>query len=218
MERVIADIRAERERQDEKWGVQNHDPFTWLAILGEEKGEADQAALEHRFSGKPSSDYRKELVETAAVAVAAVECYDRHAPSGHVYLAGPIRSCAPGEVHDWREEATLLLVNQVSNPAKARDFSQKECTDCMNEIVNPDKNDIDGCSIVLANCWQISVGTSMEILYAWERGKLVVSVVPDTGLISAWTIAHSHAMFHSLEDACAYINGLSEQQPTKETQ
>jgi hypothetical protein len=36
---VFAAIRAERERQNATWGEQNHDAYTWLAILGEEFGE-----------------------------------------------------------------------------------------------------------------------------------------------------------------------------------
>ena len=49
----IAMGRVERERaqQELKWGMQHHAPFTWLAILGEEVGEACQAALEaHTFT------------------------------------------------------------------------------------------------------------------------------------------------------------------------
>ncbi len=38
-EEVFAAIKAERERQNTKWGEQNHDPYTWLATLSEEVGE-----------------------------------------------------------------------------------------------------------------------------------------------------------------------------------
>lgn len=75
---VLADVSAERARQDAKWGEQNHDPYIWLAVLGEEVGEANQAALQATFGGKTWADYRAELVHVAAVAVAALECLDRH--------------------------------------------------------------------------------------------------------------------------------------------
>ena len=39
MEHVIRDIRAERARQEEKWGEQNHDFPTWNVILMEEVGK-----------------------------------------------------------------------------------------------------------------------------------------------------------------------------------
>lgn len=73
-------IEAERERQDAKWGEQNHDPQVWMAILGEEFGELCQAANDLRWpkGGVPQADpFRHALVEavqTAAVAQAIVEC------------------------------------------------------------------------------------------------------------------------------------------------
>jgi hypothetical protein len=69
---ALYDVYMERQRQDNKWGLQEHMPDTWISILGEEYGEACAANNE-----KDGEQYRKELVETAAVAVAAVEAYDR---------------------------------------------------------------------------------------------------------------------------------------------
>jgi NTP pyrophosphatase (non-canonical NTP hydrolase) len=81
---VMNDVLRERARQDLKWGQQDHDPFCYLAVLGEEVGEANQAALELRFQAQgPASTeiyrdhYREELVQVAAVAIAMVECIDR---------------------------------------------------------------------------------------------------------------------------------------------
>lgn len=69
---VIDEIIKERNKQDEKWGKQNHHPYKWLAILGEEVGESNKAVLENSLLG-----YRDEMVQIAAVAIAAVECLDR---------------------------------------------------------------------------------------------------------------------------------------------
>lgn len=81
MRQILEEIRTERERQDKKWGEQNHHPMEWLAILGEEVGEANKAALEAHFSGYERtgnlSDYREELIQVAAVAIAMVESLDR---------------------------------------------------------------------------------------------------------------------------------------------
>lgn len=78
---ALQEVLAERLRQDAKWGEQNHKPEWWLAILGEEYGEACQAALEAHFKGYARhgklDDYRTELVQVAAVAVAAIESLDR---------------------------------------------------------------------------------------------------------------------------------------------
>lgn len=80
----LQDIMEERARQDEKWGEQNHDPYKWMVILAEEYGEACREALEAETAANLSlvdihlMAYRKELIETAAVALAALESLDRN--------------------------------------------------------------------------------------------------------------------------------------------
>lgn len=76
-------IRLERTRQDMKFGPQNHDPFKWLAIIGEEVGEVNNAVLEcyHFDTGQwdlsKLAHYREELIQVAAVAKAMIEAVDR---------------------------------------------------------------------------------------------------------------------------------------------
>jgi len=78
-DRVSIDVQIERDRQDDKWGEQNHDPLTWGAILTEEVGELAQAVLQTRFGGALGGtvNIRREAVQVAAVAQAIVECIDR---------------------------------------------------------------------------------------------------------------------------------------------
>ncbi|WP_353159321.1 MazG-like family protein [Myroides odoratus] len=78
MENIFNEIKQERERQDKKWGVQNHHPFVWLGILGEEVGEVNKAVLDHNFDGKTLENYREELIQVAAVAVSMIQCLDRN--------------------------------------------------------------------------------------------------------------------------------------------
>lgn len=66
-------IITERVRQEKKWGPQNHDPLKWNAILGEEFGEVSKAILEGDVK-----NYREELIQVAAVAIAALESLDRN--------------------------------------------------------------------------------------------------------------------------------------------
>ena len=74
----VVDIMTERCVQNATWGEQNHTPIEWLAILTEEVGEVAKDTLSIRFGKKPNlAGYRKELVQVAAVALAAIECYDR---------------------------------------------------------------------------------------------------------------------------------------------
>ena len=78
---ALNNVIYERKSQDAKWGEQNHKPSTWLMILGEEVGEANKAVLESMINGKFQDDlvmkYRDEMVQVAAVALAAVEAFDR---------------------------------------------------------------------------------------------------------------------------------------------
>lgn len=73
-ERTLAEVAAERGRQDELWGEQNYDPYMWLAILVEEVGEVGEALNDKAATVE---EYREELIQVAAVAVAAVESLDR---------------------------------------------------------------------------------------------------------------------------------------------
>lgn len=71
-------INVERDRQDKKWGVQNHDGPTWLAILSEEVGELSRCILHAKFGGSEADKVLEEAVQVAAVAKAIVECLLRN--------------------------------------------------------------------------------------------------------------------------------------------
>ena len=89
---VLTEVLVERARQKGKWGEQDHRPEIWLTILGEEVGEANRAALEAwavLSAGDTRGKWlvwmrrlREELVQVAAVAVAAVESLDRNELGG----------------------------------------------------------------------------------------------------------------------------------------
>lgn len=93
---VYEDVIRERARQDEKWGKQNHIQMIWLGILMEEVGEAAKEINEFHFRPGPlyahndprnhtedtrdkqRSRIREELVQVAAVAIAAVQSLERN--------------------------------------------------------------------------------------------------------------------------------------------
>lgn len=73
-------VDQERNRQEKKWGQQNHAPQYWVGILGEEYGEYCQAVNETVFDNGATERKKggmdnmiKELTHVAAVAVAAIE-------------------------------------------------------------------------------------------------------------------------------------------------
>lgn len=73
---VIEEVGAERRRQDAKWGGpandDAHSPQEWADILYRLIEEAEDASRDDN-----DRDYRRVMVEIAAVAVAAVERHDR---------------------------------------------------------------------------------------------------------------------------------------------
>ncbi|KKN21862.1 hypothetical protein LCGC14_0920910 [marine sediment metagenome] len=74
---ILQALQDERERQDVKWGANRYlAQETWLTILMEEVGETAKAALEDDPSG-----YAEELVQVAAVAIAALESHRAGPPS-----------------------------------------------------------------------------------------------------------------------------------------
>ena len=70
---IINLILSERNKQDVKWGEQNHNIYKWLAILGEEVGEVNKAALENKYD-----EVIDELIQIGAVTVAMIESLERN--------------------------------------------------------------------------------------------------------------------------------------------
>jgi nucleoside 2-deoxyribosyltransferase len=120
-----------------------------------------------------------------------------------VYLAGPIAGMSDEQAGQWRDDTASVLGPggiETIDPFKLRDFRGTfGIADLV--VVEPDKADIDSCEAVLANCHIISVGTSMEILYAWERGKFIVVVVPDPHRTSPWIRYHAHFVTDQIAEA-----------------
>lgn len=76
---VLQDVVRERSRQDELFGERNDwAPERWLTILMEEIGEVSTAILENQWK-----DYDTELIQVAAVAVAALENFRRSKGDSH---------------------------------------------------------------------------------------------------------------------------------------
>ena len=123
-----------------------------------------------------------------------------------VYLAGPIFQCEDHECIHWREQAKQLLNGHQAVDPMDRDY--RGVTDENHRrIVEEDKALIDSCDILLVNHLKTSVGTSMEIFYAWENKKDVI-VISQNGQNSPWLLYHSDKIFDSLDAAASYIKSL----------
>jgi hypothetical protein len=75
--RICAELAGERERQNDKWGGPDHDlqhgPRDWGAFITEHLGKA--------LSANQPQNYRRRMLQVAALAVAAIETLDRQADS-----------------------------------------------------------------------------------------------------------------------------------------
>ena len=75
---VYDDIRAERTRQDAKWGGPSHDDdhdrWDWIGFVRKHATRAFAAVKRGELD-----DYRQHMVRVAALVVAAIESHDRRA-------------------------------------------------------------------------------------------------------------------------------------------
>jgi len=73
-------IKAERAKQDARWGEQNHNDFRWLAILSKGIGKVAACIVSHinePMTAIGATFLKNELIQVAAVCVAWSECIER---------------------------------------------------------------------------------------------------------------------------------------------
>ena len=121
-----------------------------------------------------------------------------------VYLAGPINGCTDDECMTWRD-----WFKGCSDPIEwvdpmVRDYRGME-QDEYREIVELDKRDIKSCDIVIVNYHMPSVGTSMEVLYAWERRIPVIVIDESSTPISPWLRYHSTSIVKNKGEALGKV-------------
>lgn len=123
-----------------------------------------------------------------------------------VYLCGPINGCTDAECKDWRGAARDFFGDYCIDPMK-RDYRGREA-ESYREIVDLDKRDVRMADVLLVNYVKPSVGTAMEVFYAWTLGKPVVLWCSPDAVISPWLRYHSTAIVHTLADAVTKIREI----------
>jgi hypothetical protein len=84
---VLEDVLDERDNQDAMFGVQNHHPAYWLALLGKQMGQLGEAIVRREWASTADEEpnpasvalktVRHEAIQLIAVGVAMVEAIDR---------------------------------------------------------------------------------------------------------------------------------------------
>lgn len=125
-----------------------------------------------------------------------------------IYLAGPINGRTDAECKNWREQCKEVLGAERCFDPMSRDYRGRELEPGIaRTIVEQDKRDIFASDAVLVYFDKPSVGTSMEVLFAWDH-RLPVFVVNASGApLSPWLLYHATAFFSDLDAALEHITG-----------
>jgi len=130
-----------------------------------------------------------------------------------VYLCGPINGCTDTEAKDWREAAKKDHPEHTYIDPMRNDYRGRENEPGIDAlIVEADKQDIIDSEVVLVNYDKPSVGTSMEVLFAWEQARDIVVVAKEGTIISPWLKYHADTIVPTFARAFAYINELSKEE------
>src|SRR5687768_14416139 len=120
-----------------------------------------------------------------------------------IYLAGPINGCTDAECKDWRQwfRGNIGIAGVEWLDPMRRDYRGTENMR-YREIVILDKRDIASCNFLVVMYSKPSVGTSMEILFAWERDIPILLInASRQGELSPWLKYHATAIVDSMEAA-----------------
>lgn len=114
-----------------------------------------------------------------------------------IYLAGPISGLSFRECTDWREQFAVLLSHrniECFSPMRGKEFLRKkevihhdypeDVLSTQRAIMTRDFFDCTTCDIVVANflgAKSVSIGTSMELAWAYQAHKPVICVMEAEG-------------------------------------
>jgi NTP pyrophosphatase (non-canonical NTP hydrolase) len=122
----------ENERQLEKWGFQNHDPFRWFTFLAEEVGELAAEIADNAWDRKDATDATVAIeaiqVATLALKIAEMHLYRRQSESPD--LEDPTWAELSRAIHEAQPGQTIdVVVNHPRFKPSPFDEAAKEMED-----------------------------------------------------------------------------------------
>lgn len=125
------------------------------------------------------------------------------------YLAGPINGMSDADAKDWRNDIVATMGDRFAwlDPMR-RDYRGIEAQS-IDEITRGDIEDIDRSDFLLVLSPKPSVGTDQEMVYAHQRGKLIITVC-DNPKPSPWLRRHSTFIVRTIDEAKIFISRISE--------
>jgi nucleoside 2-deoxyribosyltransferase len=138
-----------------------------------------------------------------------------------VYLAGPITGCTWGESEDWRDEIVRLAFHsgrftnvEFFSPLRGKEYlkDEAEIKDSYSQhqmstaksIMLRDHHDVKTSDAVIVNLMgakRVSIGTVMEVAWAYERRTPVIAIMEppvsqETGFEASQGNIHEHSMLN----------------------
>ena len=126
------------------------------------------------------------------------------------YLCGGIFGLNDQQAMEWRTKAKELMPEVEWLDPMERDFRGKEAGNCR-AIVTQDIADINKSDVVLVWAESPSWGTAMEVVYAYQKQKRIVTHCK--GPISPWLQYHSTVVVSTWRDTVTCVRSKVLQTP-----
>lgn len=119
------------------------------------------------------------------------------------YLGGPITGVSFDSCVDWREDIAKMFPEEIQglSPMRGKDYLEglgkiessyeNSVLSCSRGIMTRDYNDCTRADVVIINLWgakRISIGTVMEMAWAWDRRIPIIAIMEKEGN------CHEHSM------------------------
>lgn len=126
-----------------------------------------------------------------------------------VYLCGGIEDIPIEQARSWRSKVKQTLgEHRCLDPMRIKQTRS-------DRIVQENKKDINTASILIVNATTPSWGTAMEILYAYDRDKMIVAYIGKSveEYKNPWMLYHCTKITNTIEEAMVYIIGELNEKP-----